>query len=286
MAGELISAPGQLEWDGMLFGDGYDGPGIYFERETIDGLEDMPNMRGANIERARDHGALLGPHYAGEVAITVNFRLVGAPYIPEQIAALERACMFRQDEQPLAWDFGAGPRMRYCRVARRSLPVDIVRRRGGTAVAVVQWVATDPRIYGTTLHTASTGPGVTIGGMGFPHGFPHGMGETTSGTAYLSNAGTVGAPWTATIVGPVASPRLRLLDMDGELAMDGFSLGVGDTLTFDSLERTVLLNGTASRYGALTVRDWFDIPPGGSSLAFMASSGSGSLSLAWRSTWL
>lgn len=286
MAGELIERPGQMEWSGLVFGGTYDGPGIYFDQTSIDGLEDMPPLRSGNQTRARAHGALAGPLNAGEVTVTAQFRIVGAAYIPEQVQAVERAFTVRDDEQPLAWDFGSGPRFRWARVHRRSMPVDPMRRRGGTAALTVQWVATDPRIYGTTERFVSTGPGETIGGLEFPHGFPHGFGETTSGTVALVNEGSSGAPWTATITGPVSSPRIRLLDMDGELAFDGFELEAGDTLTLDSLDRTVLLNGTANRYGALTVRDWFDIPAGDSSLAFIASSGSGSLSLAWHDTWL
>lgn len=286
MAGELITAPGQIEWDGMVFGRGYEGPGVYFDPGTISGLEDLPNMRGANIERARSHGALLGPQYAGEVSITIQFRIVGSAYIPEQIAALERMTALRQDEQPLAWDFGAGPRMRYCRVTRRSLPIDPMRHRGGTAAATVQWVATDPRIYGTTQRQAFTGPGMTIGGHGFPHGFPHGFGIATSGTVAVTNDGNTAAPWSATLTGPLTSPRLRLLDLDGELALSGFELAEGQTLELDSLNRTVLLDGTASRYGSLTSRDWFDIPAGGATIGFSASSGTGTLSMAWRDTWL
>ena len=283
MAGDLITEDWMMEFAGYAIG-GVEPVSII----EVTGLEDLPSVEQSDIALGRAHGLLAGPMFGRGRTITLvgEIEQGSAASFREAVDAFRSATSLRSDEQALAFRIGMDdPRMVYARVVRRTVPNDQAFSYGLGTVGV-QWVATDPRIYSTTLQSASTTPGSSIGGLSFPHGFPHGFGTATSGTLEVTNDGNAGAPWTATLTGPLSSPRIRLLGLDGELAFSGFDLAAGQTLTLDSLNRSVLLEGTASRYGSLSVRDWFEFPPGGATVGFSASSGAGSLSMTWRDTWL
>jgi len=283
MAGELISAAGQIEWNGLLFG----GPTAdYHFGGDVEGLADIPDVERGDQPRARAHGLVRGPIVSRERYITVQLRFIGVAYLAEKIAALNAATTLANSESPLVWDFGDGARRSNVRIIRRSIPTVPMDMIQGVADATLQFVATDPRIYGNTEQSGSTSPGSVTGGLSFPHGFPHGFGTATAGTIQVDNNGTIPAPWTATLTGPLVSPRVTTLDGEGNLHFNGFTLADGETLEIGSLNRTVLLGGTASRYNALTTRTWFDLPVGPSSVQLSAASGTGSLELRWRDTYL
>ena len=111
-------------------------------------------------------------------------------------------------------------------------------------------------------------------------------GTASGGQVVATNDGEFGAPWTAVISGPVTTPRIENVTTGATLTFNG-TLGTGETLTISSLDRTVLLNGTASRYSWLTAgSSWFDLPAGSSTVRFAGVSGSGSMDLSFRSVWI
>lgn len=282
-AGDLISDDWQFELRDYLFGSGQP-VGVV----SVQGLEDLPEVRVADVARARAHGSVPGPQHTGDrvILIEVDAARTTTGTLRDTVNAWAAATALGDVEVPLVWQLpGTGKRRAMVRVRRRELPVD--RRFGyGFARGRIQLVATDPRVYDNTESVGSTAVGAVTGGLGFPHGFPHGFGTATAGTIDVTNGGNTPAPWTATLVGPLTHPRITLVDGDGDLELGAFTLAAGDTLELDSLNRTVLLNGTASRYGELTRRSWFDLPVGDPIIQLTASSGTGTLEVRWRSAWL
>lgn len=283
MAGELLTDDWMVEFNGYAMGD--DQPVALLE---ITGVEDLPEVSQANVNRGRSHGMLAGPMFARDRVITVTGEITqgDASTFRAAVDALKAATTITSTETELVFRLAQDDaRFAWVRPLRRSIP-NSQQFAYGVGTVTLQFVATDPRIYSNTLRSGSTSPGTTSGGLSFPHAFPHGFGTTTAGTITAANDGDASAPWTATLTGPLTSPRIQLVDMEGDLEMSGFELAAGDTLTFDSLNRTVLLNGTASRYGSLTTRTWFEIPAGGATVALYATAGAGTMSLEWRDTYL
>jgi len=273
----------ELEWEygGYLFGAGHP-----FGLTAAEGLDDVGDLRDGSVERARAHGRIAGPLFASSRTVTLT-GLVRSSDMRADLDVLAAAFPLSDVLRVLSWRLRgtADVRRVYARVRRRSMPTTLDSVSSGVTQVTVQFDCPDPRVYSDALRSGSTGVGSVTGGLSFPHGFPHGFGLATPGTVATTNVGSVPAPWVATLTGPLTSPRVSLPDGGGDLRLAGFVLGDGQTLVLDSAERTVML-GSASRYGALTLREWFHIPVGGSSVALGAASGTGSMSIEWRDTWL
>jgi hypothetical protein len=283
-AGDAITDDWQVELPGSyLIGSGQ-AVGIV----RIDGLEALPEMRVADVPRPRAAGSFALPQYPAERVVTIDVEVArtAAATMREVVDAWNAATVPAATESAIVYQLpGTGKRRLVGRVRRRTLPVD----RGfgfGRAIGSVQIVASDPRILDNVETSGSTGVGSVTGGLGFPHGFPHGFGAATAGAIAIDNAGNTPAPWTATLAGPLTSPRITVVGGDGDLELNGFDLADGQTIELDSAARTVLLNGTASRYSSLTRRVWFELPVGASLVQLGAASGTGTLTVRYRSAWL
>jgi phage-related protein len=152
----------------------------------------------------------------------------------------------------------------------------------------VRFEATDPWIYSNTEKSVTASPGTTTGGLHFPLDFPLVFGVGSSGgSGSATNAGTAPAPWTATITGSTPNPKITHVESGKWLELSGLTVEVGQTLEFDSKQRSILLNGTASRRGLLTpASTWFALQPGSNTIQF--SSGgvtTGQLTFKWRDTY-
>lgn len=279
----LITDDGQAQVRDLLFGEGTGFP-------FVDAGPDWwvkPSTIAADTPRARGDGVV--PQFDRLDAATLTPRVLVAADTPElwQARHDELSAAWRTENQTVELAFRWAGRTEFRRGRTRNLAVPSGWvGAANTAVAVLQFVATDPRRYSAVLKSDSTGVGETTGGLAFPHGFPHGFGFASPGVIAVENAGSALAPWVATLTGPLSSPRISLVGGGGVLELAGFSLADGQQLVLDSAERSVILNGSASRYGALTQREWFDLPAGSSSVQLNASSGSGTLSLSWRDTWI
>jgi hypothetical protein len=164
--------------------------------------------------------------------------------------------------------------------------VDALRRTG---CADVQFMcqAEDPRVYDSTLLTLPINQGLTASvGFGFPLGFPFGYGAPVDPTT--TNAFNGGnRPTTAliTIPGPVTNPRIVNTTSGDELKFV-IVLGASDTLVIDLYNRTVRLNGVASRRNTLLEPDWFMLAPGANFLQYRAdTTGNPAASISYRYAW-
>lgn len=85
---------------------------------------------------------------------------------------------------------------------------------------------------------------------------------TSGGALLVDNAGNYASWPVFTITGPVTNPTVTLAST-GEYFTVNTSLSSSDSLVIDMKAGTVILNGTATRYGNVAVGStWFDVPPG------------------------
>lgn len=152
---------------------------------------------------------------------------------------------------------------------------------------VVEFFATDPRIYGLAQSLVANLP-TASGGATFDATFGWTFGTVVGGGALeATNSGTFATPVQFRINGPVTDPVIENATQDKRLAFST-TLATGEFLDIDTDLRTVLLNGTASRYSTLiNTSTWFDLQPGINEIHFVAAANSAAtLSATWKSAWV
>jgi hypothetical protein len=150
-----------------------------------------------------------------------------------------------------------------------------VDRRLGIADVQFLAFAEDPRIYESTLLTRQIFLGATVfTGFNFNFSFNFSFGgvSTTTDQETIIVGGNRPTPPIFEIHGPVSNPRI-LNDVTGTaMTFSGIDLGVTDTLTVDTKNKTVKLNGTANRRNTLVAPTWFYLQPGNNTIRYQASS--------------
>ena len=98
-------------------------------------------------------------------------------------------------------------------------------------------------------------------GISLPTDLPVALPERTNNADQpVTNSGDMDCPWLARIVGPITEPTIVAPALGRQIGVD-ITLTSGDTLDFDSRDRTVVLNGVASRSGlVLRGSSWFELP--------------------------
>jgi hypothetical protein len=185
---------------------------------------------------------------------------------------------------------GVAERLLFVKPLGVSYDWDAARRLGICAVQF-SCFAEDPRIYTSQLLTSSAvhlGATVFVG-FGFSFGFPLSFGGVSSTTDQVTIAvdGNRPTPPVFTITGPVDNPRILNDTTSSEMIFSGISLSGTDTLTVDTKNKSVLLNGTANRRNTLQAPTWFYLQPGTNSLRFRATSSDPTATLVaqYRAAW-
>lgn len=283
-AGDLITTDYQYEYNGVLFGSG-----TLAEAVEVDGL-DRPALRVSDVVRPRDHGEIAGVDWLGgrDVGFVLDVGDGTATNLKAMLDSLANAgSSIGQTEVPLVFQLpGYGKRRVNARFRRRSFNVNMDYFFGLAQGVALEFHATDPRIYDNTLSTAAlTLPSVS-GGLGWPVSWPLGWGSAVGGLVNVTNAGTFATRPVITFIGPLTAPSVQNVTA-GQTWACTFDLQSGDQLIVDFAARTVLLNGTASRYSYVTSSSvWWELAPGTSQLQLGATAGNGSASVAFRSAWL
>ncbi len=298
MAGELITADQQIQWAGMLWGDG-----TPFSVGDVPGWEDLPGVDSASAPRAQQHGSLPGRLLAQARAITCNMQVTG---LPEDWPALRRtllaATSLRQDEQPLVIQLAGQQLLVNARLARRVISSDTAYATGTPTISLL-WEASDPRRYSVAQASASAvlptaESGLSFGSpteTGLSFGSPTESGLSfgspgSTGDLLVTNDGDTDTHPIVEFRGPVVTPTVTC----GALRLEyGITLAATDVLLIDTWAGTVLLGGQ-DRQGTATSRsipeNAFALPPGQSVLSFRADPGStdpaASCTVRWRSAYM
>lgn len=290
MAGELITAAYQAELQGVLVGAGTDYP---FAKAGMSGFG-LPRVRDSDTSRAQGHGVYVGPDYLDSKPLTLALEVSGATAaaIEDLLVDLEAAFAPITDETTIPLVFRlAGTRLYRVNGRPRRFAANLEHLKSARATVVAQFEATDPRIYDNSQSTSAANPGATSGGLGFPHGFPHGFGTSSPGDVTVNNAGNLDTYPTARVtagVGGISGFAINIAET-GESFGVTLSINEGDFIDIDFLERTVLLNGTASRIGNVDrpASTWLSAPPGVSTWGFTVNgAGTATFTVSWRSAYL
>lgn len=253
----------QLSYNGIIVGDLQDWNIL---PDGIEGL-DLPEMESHDQPRFDTHGLVPGRDLVQGRTITINLDTAAQTEAAMQsrLAALRTATSPRKqpdDELPLIFKLPGEVEMRsLCRPRRRSITIN----RDYTLLnptAVIQFVASDPRLYAET--------------------------ETTTSFAGLSgtpnNAGDTRMYPTVEIDGAATNPITikNVTDANRTLTL-ALAVGAGQTLVVDMGKRTVLLAGV-NRYDAVqSGSEWWELLPGNNTIEI---TGGGTKRVKFRSAWM
>lgn len=280
-AGDLITRDVQVELRGQIVGRGTDVAITEFNPWTA------PVLRTSRTPRGQAHGTYGGADRLGSRLVPIKLLTLASSKSAALADFLAITAAFGPTDAPesLVWQEDGAKYVLFGQPVVADSDVEYLAQ--GAVDIEGRFEATDPRIY--TLEVLSGSVSFPSGGTGrtYSRTYPRVYGASgTTGTVVVTNAGTFTTPWTATITGPWVNPTIQRIDTGDTLSID-ISLVSGDVLTISSQNRSVILNGTASRNANVRPASrWFDLPPGASQVRFAGASGSGSAALAWRSAWL
>lgn len=267
------------------------GPSTKVHVSGHQGIADLAEMRQSDVLKGNRFGSFKGVDLMGQRAVILDLAIIGDDHSDflTQYAAVEAATAPLSDptaELPL-YLFGS-TKVLFCRPRHRTMPTETDHFQR-TGVCSVEFIASDPRIYDATLQQTSVGANIAAGGVKFSVKFSLAFtgGSGSPGIIQAQNAGSLTTYPVVTIQGPCTTPTIWN-DAAGVYIAFNITLASTDTLVVDMLERTVVLNGTASRRSTRTSGStWWGLAPNSTSqIRFTAASATGStLTLAWRSAW-
>lgn len=257
-------------------------------RVSSDGLQgwDSAEVRSTVTQREAAHGAWMSPTYLGERVITLSGQLY-APTRDLLDAAVEQLlAAVPMDSFTTLTVYEAIPKQAQVRQSGKPLITPLSDRLATWSLLVT---APDPRRYGTTLRTASTGLPSTSGGLVLPAATPWTMSATTvTGFIAAMNEGSIASLPMLTVAGPVQQPSIITLAPDGTTQTLAYTqnLGAGEVLTLDCAAHTAVVGGASRR--RYVSGPWPQIPPGGSTQILFSApvySATATLTAAWRPAW-
>lgn len=213
--------------------------------EEVSGLLDAPEVRTSDAELLQRDGLTPGTDYMGSRTVTLTMLALDDREVPALLGAFAPG----GPERPFEFAFPpvAGGRSRImARVRKRAVTVDR-EYHAGRRRFTVELAATDPRLYGAWLQSATVAVDVPRGGRPiFPLTFPFDMGNGPAARSApdIYNAGSVDS-WPIVRLTPrtgeIRDPALTLVH-DGvrrRFATRGLRVGRGDALVVDMGRRRI-----------------------------------------------
>lgn len=267
------------------------GAGTTIQIVDVSGFDDLPGLRTTDQPRPRDTGEFGGNDLSGGRDVTMTLLILdsGVGDFYTTVEAFKAATVPQGTNLtlPLVVQFPGGrQRQLNCRPRQRSLPTDVdyVTRYGKAAV---QFHAVDPRWYDVNQSSGSMTPPSATTGLVFNAAFDLSFGGgTTGGQLTCVNNGNFETRPVITVTGPCTNVTLTN-NTTGLTVGANITLAAGDSLVFDFGARTIVLNGTTSRYNAIAPASvWWNLAPGSNDIRFLSSSTTGTAQVVWRSAWL
>ena len=263
--------PWQMELRGLRI-----GPGTPYRLRSVPEGLGTPPTRTADIAPMVDDGVYAAGDWSEQRTISAAVNIMPESESPAEVQELAHALAgaWRPSTMDLPLLMRLASDTTYMALGRpRRCELDLSTLKSGHAVAGLQFVATDPRLYGATERTITVplGSGV-MGGADFDLAFDLAFGGV-SGLGQAQNDGTAETWPLVTIAGIVTDPWLENVTTGEVLRLDVTMTAANDVLVIDMRRRSITLNG-ANMLGAISTaggsRFW-PLIPGANLLAFRAT---------------
>lgn len=278
----------QMEFQALVLGPGTD----YIITEWT-GLG-TPEYRTSDDRIPLDHGVWTGPEYLEGRSVTLRTVVRGdsEALVTQNADALLQAWYLdtRDDgygtNEPLKVKLpGRDERWLFGRPRRVMMETSGIK--GTNIPSSLEFFASDPRWYSATEHSTSIAYNSAASGRAYDRAYDYGYGGAgQSNAVQILNAGSFPTRPHVRIDGPVTNPYI-INETAGKTLQLTYTLPAGEYLDVDFADRTVMLNGTASRYYVKS-GDWFELAPGNNDIRFGVGSTSGAPTavMTWRDAWL
>ena len=167
------------------------------------------------------------------------------------------------------------------RVRQISAPFEVADQAGRMARVSLQLLAPDPRWF-DAQQSLTTQVTASLGGRTYPRTYP--LIYTAGAPLTVVNSGNSDADWTATLAGPLFSPAVLLVETGQMLEYTG-TISAGSSVVLSPQTRTVTLNGVSAFQNLGVTSEWFQLSAGTSTIRLLGT-GTGTLTISWRSAWL
>jgi hypothetical protein len=283
----------QGQWRSLFFGPGTDYPVI-----AIDGIDGLPNIQEADVDRPQIDGAWSGTDQVGPRVIMLSLGIRGDD--PADLEAKRRAALFvlgpsRKAVESLVLTDG---RTVYGKLRQSAMPSEMGYDHRLGEIHLQFWCP-DPRVYtgdyqsamliaGSARLTGRTykrGYTLASGAPNYiaPKGWQYPPASQMVSQALLTNTGNVPAPVDCTLTGVLLNPQIEVVGQS--LFPINASLGAADVLKI-TRDYHVLLNGVERRDLIGIGAQWPVIPPGTWTIRLFAQAGSGTCFVETRSATL
>lgn len=254
---------------------------------------DSPDVRENADDLVQMDGGIHGDFFYGRRPITMTGKITSFGGNTAQrnllMTRLMQATNAMRNDAFLQWTPDGSVSQQFIGL-RRQQPLRITE--GWIKQFQISMVAADPRIYSTVLHQQSVTSDTAgaSGGFSLPLSFNISFGPAVvTGQTFVENQGNAETFPVYTITGPGTNPSVYNATTGKALSFI-YSLGAGESLIVDTLNRTVLLNNSASRYSALDFASstWGGLVPGINDvrLQFFSSGAGANIRVDYRDAWL
>ncbi len=292
-----------VSYNGLTMGPTADGTSPYVITQ-IEGL-DLPTIRSKDVGRPRDHGELIGLDVYGGRTFTVDLWMQtdGTSLQSAQKALAAATEDGLTTELPFWFKLPNLPTMAImARVRRRTMALDLDYGAALVGKPVIQFHATDPRIYAAPTNSDTVSLGTPVSGFSFPITFPLSFGGGSTSTLSLDNSGNTEMRPILTFTGPVTNPAATNSSISGNPTLTfsnptqtGYTVLSGDTLVVDLDLHTITYYTGGAGVGAsradwlVSGSTWWNLPTGTNLINFSSTDSTtvaGTLTADWASAYM
>lgn len=267
-----------------------DTPRIY-HLISIDGF-DSPGLREVRENRPGMHGQIDYANLLGERLLILNGKILAGSVSERNNRRQPFIDAFKTDGEYDWLKFqvsGDIAKQIYCKVIDLKID-DSFEYDFFTRDFTINLLAVDPLIYSQSQENKKVYIPSTEGGFIFPITFPFAFGTVqTGGKIVCSNDGNFPTLPVVKLFGPLTNPKIRNNDDEQKEILINMEVSAGDWLEINFLEKTIMLNSTASRYNYLSSDSkWWVIKPGNNEIEFRDSLGNTTAyaEIVFRSAWV
>jgi hypothetical protein len=278
----------QFQFGSFVFGGG----NSVYQIQSVDGLEDLPELRTQDDNRGYNDGMFSGRDFLSGRTITMDMLVLGGNgNNAQQNFDLLQNALIPQQNGTTSMLFKLATtdteKLINCRVRGRKARIDPDYTYGYIKTQYT-FFAPDPRYYDST---ATTGTMVVQNALGRTYdrtyNLTYGGGSLINSLAVVNNGNTTTYP-VITIVGPITNPTIGNLTTNQYITVNTTLINT-DSLVIDLLNKTVTLNGVTARNLLAGNSVWFGAPPGTSNYYFSGTNtllGTTSATVVYRSAYI